>query len=137
MVQLIQWRDGLSVGHPMIDADHRVLVDMLNALLESLLDNQSNEILASSLDGLMDYARSHFAREEAEMRASAYPDSAAHFREHGEFNRQIGVFKARFDAGDTMLTLGVMKFLRNWLTDHILTVDKRLAGYLNGIGEQH
>jgi len=130
MVQLIQWRDGLSVGHPMIDADHRVLVDMLNSLLNSLLDNQSNEILASSLDGLMDYAGSHFAREEAAMRASGYPDAEVHFREHAEFARQIGAFKAKYDAGDTMLTLGVMKFLRNWLTDHILTVDKRLAAHL-------
>jgi hemerythrin-like metal-binding protein len=80
---------------------------------------------------LVAYTATHFAREEEAMQKRAYPDAAAHLAEHEAFRQEIGEFMDRLRAGDTMLTLGVMKFLKNWLTDHILTVDKRLAAYLN------
>ena len=36
----------------------------------------------------------------------------------------VGKFKRAFDGGETLLTLEVMAFLRDWLTKHILSMDK-------------
>lgn len=131
MAQLIQWREALEVGHPMIDADHKVLVGMLNSLLEAVLDDRGNEILAQTLDGLVVYTRTHFAREEKEMRERNYPEMVAHVHEHAQFIREVAEFQVKFTAGDTTLSLGLTKFLRVWLIDHILTVDKKLSAFLN------
>lgn len=115
----------------MIDSDHKVLVQMLNTLLEAVLQDRGNEALAQTLDGLVVYTRTHFAREEKEMRERNYPDMVGHVHEHAQFIREVSEFQLKFSAGDTTLSLGLTKFLRVWLIDHILTVDKKLAAFLN------
>lgn len=135
-MELIEWREDLEVGHPMIDADHQRLVMMMNTLLEAVLEDRGEDVLGEILDGLVVYARTHFAREEKEMRLHHYPDMTAHIREHARFIHEISGFQIRFRAGDTALSLGLIRFLRVWLIDHILTVDRRLADYLHdGTGE--
>ena len=131
MVQLIQWSAQLEIGHTGIDAEHRTLIGLMNDALESLLHGTSQDELPKIFAALVAYTNTHFTHEEKEMADAAYPDMAPHIREHQAFRDQLNNFLVRYEAGETQLTLGVMKFLRNWLTDHILTVDRRLADYLN------
>ncbi len=130
MVQLIQWNDQLEIGHAEIDAEHRTLIGLMNQALEALLRGSTDEDLPRIFAALVAYANTHFSNEEAVMQEADYPDQAAHIREHLAFREQLNAFLVRYEAGETQLTLGVMKFLRNWLTGHILTVDRRLADYL-------
>jgi hemerythrin len=80
--------------------------------------------------GLLDYTRTHFAAEERLMLLHAYPDYDRHRAAHeGLAGRVAGLF-AKFQQGEPVITLQLAKFLRDWLTDHILGMDKELGAYL-------
>jgi hemerythrin len=42
----------------------------------------------------------------------------------------------RYVSGKLLLSLEVTRFLRQWLTDHILHTDKDLGGFLISQGEK-
>lgn len=60
-----------------------------------------------------------------------YPDTRTHMSLHAKLITQVAELSAAHDAGKAMLTMEVMDFLENWLKDHILGEDKKLAAWLN------
>ena len=59
----LQWRDQLSVGNDLIDSDHKHLIEVTNRA-ELSLKAGNRVALASVLQELSGYAKSHFDREE-------------------------------------------------------------------------
>ena len=47
---------------------------------------------------------------------------------------QVSRFKRQIDAGNPTISVELLGFVRNWLLDHILKVDKALARDLNARG---
>jgi hemerythrin len=45
----------------------------------------------------------------------------------------VGDFKKRFDAGNSMLSVELLRFLRDWLKGHIAGSDTKLAACLNAV----
>ena len=76
------WTDDLSTGSALIDGDHRKLINMINALFDSLEKGQANDIMGKVLNNLIVYTKEHFGREEAEMQRINYAASIAHKSEH-------------------------------------------------------
>ncbi|HUI25858.1 MAG TPA: chemotaxis protein, partial [Candidatus Kryptonia bacterium] len=56
-----------------------------------------------------------------------YVDFDRHKQAHADLLRTVAEFKGKFDKGAVLLTLDVMNFLRDWLTNHILKADKAAA----------
>ena len=63
-----------------------------------------------------------------------YPDSEEHKKQHQELLEKAGGLKTKFDAGEKVLTIEVMNFLRDWLHDHIVGSDKEFGPFLNEKG---
>ena len=124
------WTDDLCTGNALIDGDHRKLINMVNALLDSMARGQANDIISKVLNNLIIYTREHFGREEAEMQRVRYVASISHKSEHTKLIRQVAELKAALDAGQKINVLAVSSFLCDWLRNHILTVDKKLAAAL-------
>lgn len=124
------WTDDLSTGNALIDGDHRKLIDMINALFESMAKGQGNDIISKVLNNLIIYSREHFGREEAEMLRIQYAASLSHKAEHTRLIKQVVELKASLDAGQKISVLAVSSFLSDWLRNHILTVDQKLAAAL-------
>ena len=127
---LIEWSPALSVGHGEIDTQHQRLVEIANELNSAMHNGVGVEAAGRVLNELVDYTVKHFAYEEGEMRKSRYPQSDAHKEEHRKLVAEVLAFKEKFDSGKAAISIELMGFIRDWLLNHILKVDKALAAYL-------
>lgn len=133
MVQF-SWTDDLHTGNGLMDGDHRKLVELVNALFENMENGQGNARLSKAMDDLIAYTKEHFWREEAEMEHIEYVAAMAHQAEHVKLLRQLAGLKTMLDAGGRINAPAVSEFLIQWLRDHILTTDMKLAAALNKQG---
>ncbi len=127
--RLLEWSDALSVGIEEIDAQHKVLIDLLNELHTAVLDHHGSAECRVVLDRLAEYTRVHFAVEESLMRIFAYPDYEAHRHEHEMLTAQVVELQKKLDSGKTAITFELLHFLRGWLAGHILQSDKHYGPY--------
>lgn len=124
------WTKDLHTGNNLIDGDHGRLIDLVNALFEAMASGQSGERLSKAMNALIDYSGEHFAREEAEMERIEYVASLAHKAEHVKLTRQLVELKQMLDGGGIINVPAVADFLSDWLRQHILTKDMKLAAAL-------
>lgn len=129
---LIQWSDELELGNAAIDAQHRKWVGMLNALNEAMLQGRGKAVLGGLLDELIAYTATHFSMEERLMQTHGYPESEKHVMEHRDLDKTIVRLREDFAAGKIMITIAVMRFLKEWLYQHIKLTDKMLGEFLAG-----
>jgi hemerythrin-like metal-binding protein len=130
---LMEWSDQLSVGVDMIDTDHRILVDQINMLHDSLQQGDDLRMIGSVLNVLIDYTAYHFDREKQLMETTGYAESDVHLREHRLLVKKVKEIQASFQHGQ-VLGQDVMTFLKVWLTQHILKSDKAFGAHLKASG---
>lgn len=124
---LIVWNDQLSVGIEEIDAQHKVLVEIVNQLHTAILAHHGSSEVLAVLDELVDYTRIHFAVEEALMRVLAYPDYDSHKQGHEALLEQVLDFRHRVVDQGRVVTFELMHFLKQWLLVHIMESDQAYA----------
>lgn len=130
---LINWQDSYSVGVDLIDTDHKLLVSLINQLDDAMTEGGGRDTVGSVLNVLLEYTETHFGREELLMEKGAYPELAPHKREHAKLTAQVRGIVERWHGGDDASLDGeVLDFLKNWLTGHILGVDRKYAPYVKG-----
>jgi len=131
---LITWTDEFSVGVIEIDNQHKGLVKLINRLFDAMTYGQANKILKEIIQELVRYTQIHFATEEKYFAKFDYPDSEVHIQEHQKFIETVAKFKEGFEAGNIVLSVDILKFLKNWLTNHILASDKKFRQCFNENG---
>ncbi len=119
------WNDNLSVGVDLFDSHHKKLIDLINELHEAMASGKGMDKVKSTVTELARYTKYHFAEEERQMKAANYSGLSAQIKEHAAFVAQVEDFMAKLDAGSVTISMGVMSFLRNWLTSHIQKTDKQ------------
>lgn len=124
---LYQWDDALSVGNQHIDDDHKQLIELVASLNEAMRTGEGKVVVGKILDDLVSYTESHFQREEGFMRQINYVDYQSHKAEHERLVKEVKDLQARFNAGSITITVSVSNFLADWLRNHILGLDKKLA----------
>ncbi|MCC8998379.1 MAG: bacteriohemerythrin [Candidatus Contendobacter sp.] len=125
MSKFVEWSNELSVGIEEIDAQHQILVDLLNEVHEAIQQRQGVEVTRDIVQRLNEYTRVHFAVEESLMRILHYPDYERHKEEHEKLIRQLHEFSDKLEAGKASISFDLAHFLRTWLTKHIMEGDKR------------
>jgi hemerythrin len=127
----IQWTQDMSVGIESIDADHQILVGMVNRLDSAIKAARGEDSVSGILDALLDYTTYHFGREEALMQACGYPDLDAHRHTHKVLRTQVAHIRDRHLGNpETIHDREVLAFLKNWLTSHIMGRDKFYAPFM-------
>ncbi len=96
----MEWRSSWESGHPLIDDEHRQLMEMANNLLDLALSRTEPATLQIPLDELLEHVRKHFEDEEEVLSAVGYPDRSAHAGLHAELVRKALVLKKKLEAGD-------------------------------------
>lgn len=124
-----QWDETFSCRIAEIDADHKHLLDLLNGFYDAYKAGKGKETILGLLRELIKYAEEHFQREEALMDRSGYVDLLEHQIVHEDLVRQVFDLHERYSAGDAHISEEVMEFLRLWLTEHILHMDKRFGDW--------
>ena len=133
-MKLFIWDDKYLVNIKEIDDQHIKLVELINKLNEAMHEGQGCEMLEVVLKDLVEYTNSHFKKEENLLSSNGYPDFIKHKEKHDELTEQVIDLQKQFEGGRIMITLQVMKFLKDWLSDHILDIDKKYAPFLKGKG---
>mgnify|MGYP000974728668 CR=1 FL=1 len=125
----IEWSDTLSVGDPVLDQQHQKLVEMINTLHHVMATQSTKNQLKDLLDSLVAYTQKHFSYEEERMQSAHYPHLARHQALHAELLKQAGVLYDKFKHGKR-INVELMKFLKDWLINHIQKSDKQYTPYL-------
>lgn len=130
MADKLVWNKGLETGHSRIDLQHKALVESLDQMRLAMERGNDKEEVGRILVFLRDYTVSHFEMEEALMTQAGYPDTPKHQKIHRDLVATVSDLVDRFDKGATGLSLPVLQFLQEWLANHILGEDFRLAAFL-------
>ena len=129
-MSLFSWKDIYGIGVPDIDAQHRQLYRLADELHQALNAGQGKEALATVLKNLIDYTKTHFAAEERLMQRCGYSELAAHKAQHENLTRKVVELQQQFQAGKLMLSIEVMRFLSDWLRQHIGSSDRKYAPFV-------
>ena len=131
---LFPWKDAYSVNIGIVDSQHKVLVDLINELHQAMMSRSGKEQMGKILANLVSYTESHFKAEEGILLANQYPDLANHKIEHERFVKTIKEYQTKFQKNELGLTIEVMDFLKKWLVEHIMGVDKKYVPHLSARG---
>ncbi|SFM21368.1 bacteriohemerythrin [Marinobacter zhejiangensis] len=127
------WSEELEVGIGEIDTQHRWLVDQTNRLHEALENDADSQEVGDILEGLMDYTMNHFIVEEDLFNRLGYPETDAHKAEHNQFTSKVLSLLDCHERGEASGT-EALALLKDWLTHHILKVDKAYVQHFRSHG---
>ena len=121
----IDWTEELAIGIPVIDGQHRRIVDYINQL-DALGADSGRTTVGRVLGDLVDYTYSHFAFEEALMEEAGYDFLAIHRGSHQAFCSRLDELRRRFGAGEEVAA-ELAEMLGQWLLHHIRHDDQSYA----------
>lgn len=119
----IQWKDRYNIDYKEIDAQHKVLLDLLNELIDLAGGSGHPEQITGIFHRLYEYVLTHFSTEEGYMRACNYPRLAEHEALHASFIQKMVELNNAFDPEDPHLLDETLDFIKTWYIDHILKAD--------------
>lgn len=133
-MSLITWtKEQFGTNVATHDNEHKHLFDLLNVLHKNVQANERGAI-GHSLDSLIAYVVEHFSSEEKNMAAVGYPALEQHKREHANLVQTCADLQKKFHAGAAEISEQTTAFLRDWLIEHIPTVDFKYAPVMAASG---
>ncbi len=134
-MKTFEWDDRLSIGISKLDNDHKQIIGLINALNDSIANDERTERLPEIFVQLVDYVLAHFVREEHFMQLARFPGLEEHRRRHNELSSKLTQLENQVDSSDTgILSLELAEFLRTWLLNHIALDDLQLRPYFAEAG---
>jgi len=128
----VEWSDDLSVGIPLYDGQHKVLIQLINQLYKNMEQGQGTQVIAKVLQELIDYTDYHFSSEERAFEAFGYPHREEHRRQHQDLLKKARELYNDMVSGREVLSNEVLDFLQDWIMNHILKVDAQYSEFLQG-----
>lgn len=134
-MELVTWSDALySVKIKEMDSHHKKIVELINKLHDAMMNGNGKNVLLPIFNDLKSYAKYHFEAEEKLMKQYNYPHLSTQEREHKMFIDKISELYEKFSSGSKEMSIETLKFLKNWLYDHILKEDKQYSHFFNDKG---
>lgn len=129
-MSLLEWRDEFRIGIDEVDHEHEQLIGLINALHAALGAERSPERIEAFLGEIYARISAHFALEEKDMQARAYPERATHKADH---ERLLDDLRDIMDQVHYQGVLDDTRFsqrLAAWFGDHFRTHDVRLHHFV-------
>ncbi|MFY7867291.1 bacteriohemerythrin [Roseateles sp.] len=125
----IHWDSRYEIGHPRIDHEHQVFVDLIRAVSREALHPVAPERASRLLQEVKKYAEFHFVSEENIMMDADYPDTESHREQHAQLLFQLDERLHRVRLGSLDLQ-AVAEFMFHWFALHTTQEDKKIADFL-------
>lgn len=128
----IIWSDTFSVGNEEIDSQHKRWIDIFNTAFDRMMGDDVQSLSTLGIDAIEEmrqYAKMHFAFEEAYMEKIGYPDLEAHRKIHTAFHNKLERIRDAFNDDIRPLNSEVLKMIENWLVEHIVGEDGKYKRY--------
>jgi hemerythrin len=138
--QLVECGDHLSVDHPGIDAQHKLIFERVGEVHDLWRRNANLGDLRVAVDRLQSVLETHFHYEERMLAETAYPNLAEHAAEHRALLGELAAIRARLDGdGKAPPESGwaLLDFLLGVTVGHIVSSDIDYCRYvaLNPVDE--
>ncbi len=138
------WDNRFNTDVDMVDTQHQKLVDLINQLGAISAHQRGSGELGTILNELANYTVYHFDTEEKLMQHYQIDAAhqAIHIKAHQHFTAQVTqaakILLGSTDISKQLLT-PLLKYLTNWLVQHILGLDKRMTQELRALqtGDSH
>ncbi len=127
----IAWKAVYETGIVALDKEHQELVKQIDNLFVAVRDKRGEEVLSDILAMLEDYTENHFKHEEQLLAEHGYPELTEHLALHQALRDEVAAMKVRFSENPEGLAREFLKFLRQWLLEHIVNVDKKYGPFLD------
>jgi hemerythrin len=125
----MKWDERYNTNILVIDNDHKKLFELANKI-EELSEGEmpKSHLIENQIERLLDYTVYHFGREKDLMTKHNVAHFNQHVAEHEEF---VGVAKEAYvnwkQRGDVADLKSLIRYLWNWLVEHIMGSDMELA----------
>ena len=128
----MDWDNKYATGVLIVDNDHKKLFELTNMLEElSAAEQPQTHLIENQITRLLDYTVYHFEREKELMVKYGVVHLNQHVAEHAEF---VDVAKEAcqnwMQNGEAAEIESLVKYLWNWLAEHIMGSDMELADAL-------
>ena len=127
---LIAWREEFTIGLPDVDHEHREMISMINALLETLGPDTGVQRIVTALGEIHARIALHFALEEREMHRLHYTAVVEHKDDHERLLDDILDIIDSVESPRDYDPRALGDRLSRWFTGHFRTHDARLHRWL-------
>ena len=114
-----------DVGSKFVNDQHKVLVDLINGLYSAMNRGKGGNIIEKILQDLGDYVEKHFRDEEVMMDEYAYPGLGEQKELHKFYEGKIIDYITDVQTGKAAVSIELLEFLKEWLSEHILVTDMK------------
>lgn len=128
---MYELKDEYLVGIESIDNEHKVLFEIADEIYrlsvnEFVPDKYDN--IADLIQRLKDYTKMHFEHEEAYMESIQYKKMFTQKVQHDQFKRKLEEMDLdSIDENQDEAIQDLLKFVTDWLVEHIIETDKKIA----------
>jgi len=131
METFVTWDSSYNVGIDSVDKQHKHLIYLTNSLYNACLDDKAelDTAFKEVMKELVEYVSFHFKDEERIMEEVNYPGLQEHKQIHQQFIKKILAAVDDYQKGKQFVPNSFVRFLRDWLFNHILVNDKEMAKY--------
>lgn len=129
----MEWKAQYSVENAMIDRQHQALFALVNEVADKVKAGNMPEI-RGVIDRLAAYTVEHFRDEEAILRKAGYAALEDHEMIHAELLEKVQDLRTKLEKHQAVSMVGIIRFLSDWLKDHILQDDMAYKSSIKGIG---
>ena len=129
------WDTKFSVGHAMVDRQHKELLNIMNEMESLFVASPGNYDRIVRLDivtKLLDFISKHFRLEQEIMFEYGYPvtEAHSHWRSHKDYDATFYTLYRELRAKELVLDSSILAAIRNKFFNHILLEDKKTFQFL-------
>ena len=136
----IKWDGKLKIGNKLVDAEHKLIISLINAIFVILRHPEEREELIFTIDQLSKFSKEHFENEEKLQIQCQFPHYMENKLGHQKLLLELNNIR---DSFDNLVNISdkrseayndeakrLAKLLQNWFVVHILKSDMKMKGYL-------
>jgi hemerythrin len=120
----------LKTGEKVIDSEHDLQLQLIDSLAESIEKGGDFSPARYVLDQFIEFSDMHFLSEQLVMRLHSYPGYEAHLEEHTQLMKRAREIRDSVIRGDQKIGGDLVEGLREWLLNHIATMDVAFGEFL-------
>lgn len=129
-MELISWSSDNDTGNASLDEYRRTFADGLNEIYREMMAGDGRTAAMKLIKMMTKDAKTHFDREESEMRAASYPDIEKHLLDHKIFMDEISLLETSFAENRDGVVRDAFNFLADWFSAHVVEEDVNANNYL-------
>lgn len=129
-LEIVEWDPKYSVGIEEIDNHQKKMFELFNQLIEMKQSKVESKECINMISEINEYSKLYFSTEEKYLRKKGYPDFGDHAKSHRQFTKSSISLRREVAEDIKNLTDDIINEFREWLINHILTMDALYIPFL-------